>query len=343
VRFMSNDGLGLTAEQESLGRSVRDFFQKRCTAERVRKSEDDGGIDAELWAGLETMGLPTVPSAAGQSGDAATLVDLVLVAEQRGRCLAPVPLVESTVAARLATRADLTEPVWSTIALHPAHGGRVRWVPWIGVAPAMFTLDGRRLLWSRLDDDHRDRPNEANLGGMGVGHGRPREDAVEISGGDRAVAMHHRALQEWKVLTAASLVGLANTAFETALDYVETRKAFGITIGSFQSVAHRFADGVVELDGARLLVFEAAGALDQELPEAGTLAAAAYVYASEVAARVTAVALHVHGGVGYTREHDIQLYFRRARAWPLVLGDPRSQYQQIADALLGDRELVLGH
>jgi alkylation response protein AidB-like acyl-CoA dehydrogenase len=130
---------------------------------------------------------------------------------------------------------------------------------------------------------------------------------------------------------------VAAEAHRIALAYVKERKAFGVPIGWFQTVAHRLADSITDLDGARFLVHKAAWAVDQKDETGPRLVSMAYVFAAELAERVTAEALHFHGGIGYTMEHDIQLYFRRAKCWPLALGDPRNEMSVLSTRLLGPR------
>ena len=91
-------------------------------------------------------------------------------------------------------------------------------------------------------------------------------------------------------------------------------------IGSFQAIQHTLADVSVALDGAQLLVRKAAWALDTGNADAATLAAYAFLFAAEHAQRATERVLHFHGGYGFMQEYDIQLFYRRAKGWPLVLG-----------------------
>jgi alkylation response protein AidB-like acyl-CoA dehydrogenase len=106
-----------------------------------------------------------------------------------------------------------------------------------------------------------------------------------------------------------------------------------VLIANFQTIQHRLADNVTALDGGRLLAYEAAWAADGGLPNAGTLATMAFLFASEAAFKTASESLHFHGGYGYTLEYDIQLFFRRAKAWPLVAGDPRAEYVALAHRL----------
>ena len=149
-------------------------------------------------------------------------------------------------------------------------------------------------------------------------------------------------LARWKVLTAASLVGIASMALELAVGYVKERHQFGVPIGSFQAVQHGLADLPGSIDGARLLTHEAAAAVDRggvgscdiaynQFDDPLALASMAFLFAADVAAHVTDRSLHFHGGYGFAEEYDIQLYYRRARGWALILGEPAAEYLDLAD------------
>jgi alkylation response protein AidB-like acyl-CoA dehydrogenase len=140
------------------------------------------------------------------------------------------------------------------------------------------------------------------------------------------------------VLTGAALVGLGTKALEMGIDYAMQRHAFGVLIATFQTIQHRLADNATALDGARLLAYKAAWAADEELPTAATLATMSFLFAAETAFKTASESLHFHGGYGYTLEYDIQLYFRRAKAWPLLLGDPRAEYSRLAHRLFDAQE-----
>jgi alkylation response protein AidB-like acyl-CoA dehydrogenase len=160
--------------------------------------------------------------------------------------------------------------------------------------------------------------------------------------GDRAT--FEAALDEWRILTAAALVGIAAAALDHALAYVLERQQFGRPIAAFQAIQHGLADFPALIDGGRLLVHKAAWAADHglhghldvgdnDITDVGALSRMAFVHAAEAAAVTTDRSLHYHGGYGFSREYDIQLYFRRARGWANVLGDPAHQRQELADLL----------
>jgi alkylation response protein AidB-like acyl-CoA dehydrogenase len=131
------------------------------------------------------------------------------------------------------------------------------------------------------------------------------------------------------------MVGVAERSIDIALEYVKIRTAFGTLIGSFQTVSHRLADSVVDIDGARLLAYKAAWTTDHDAENAPAIASMAFIFASEVARQCSGHSLHFHGGIGYTMEHDIQLYYRRAKAWPLAYTSSEREYQHLADLLHG--------
>jgi alkylation response protein AidB-like acyl-CoA dehydrogenase len=140
----------------------------------------------------------------------------------------------------------------------------------------------------------------------------------------------------WRALTGAALVGLGRRALDIGLAYVLEREAFGVLIGSFQTIQHRLADDDTALEGARLLAYKSAWAQDVGHPQAPELATMAFLFAAETAFRTASDSLHFHGGYGYALEYDIQLYFRRAKAWALAAGDPRAAYASLAHELFDD-------
>jgi alkylation response protein AidB-like acyl-CoA dehydrogenase len=126
-------------------------------------------------------------------------------------------------------------------------------------------------------------------------------------------------------------MAMMERALELTVAYVKERQAFGQPIGGFQGVAHRLADRATEVDGAQLLAREAGWAAAEDPQRGAELAAMAFGFAADTARDTTYYALHFHGGYGFMLEYDAQLYFRRARAWAGVLGEPRDAYRRVAD------------
>jgi alkylation response protein AidB-like acyl-CoA dehydrogenase len=334
--------LRLAPEQEQLVDAFAALYTKAASADQVRAAEPLG-FDLALWRRLHEMGVVTMAVDEAAGGWGASSLDLALVAEQQGRFVAPAPVIEAQVAARLlaaleragaatALDAALTGERLVTLALHPAHDGQARLVPAAAVADDAIVLERDRLLLVRLE---RGRTLVENLGSMPVADVTIPSDAEVLASGPRAVASFDAAIDDFLLLSAAALVGIGARALEIGVEYVKERKAWGVPIGSFQAIAHRLADSAAALDGARLLAYEAAWATTQEPTRAAELAAMAFAFAYEAARDATYRSLHFHGGYGFMMEYDVQLYYRRARAWANVYAEPRLVYRRVADRRYG--------
>jgi len=120
---------------------------------------------------------------------------------------------------------------------------------------------------------------------------------------------------------AAELLGVMDEAFERTLAYLKAREQFGVKIGTFQALRHRIVDAFCELELARSVVREATTALDEGRGDVARMASAAKARCSDAASLVTREALQMHGGIGMTDEEEIGLFFKRAKAAELTLGD----------------------
>ncbi len=338
--------LNLSDEQHEVVSAVRSFLADRCPPDVVRASEPDG-FDAGLWAALCEMAGPTIGVPGELGGGGASLLDLELVCEQIGGFLAPVPFIEGAVACRvLASSGDpgrrcldglIAEPATVvTCALRPAAQGTATLVPYGPVAAALVAMDAGDLVLVEGDGDGVAR---ANLGSSSLADRSLRGPGRSVlATGEIARAAFGRALDEWRTLMSGALVGLGEAALAIGVEYAKHRVQFGAPIGSYQSIARDLADAATLVDGARLLAREAAWARDDDGEQFAALASMAFLFATRAARRASNVALHVHGGYGFTLEYDIQLYYRRAQAWPLRLGDPRRGSADLADALFGPVE-----
>ena len=324
--------LRLSAEQQQLVDTFAGLYAKEASSDRVRAAEPLG-FDKALWEHLSDLGVVTmaVPDAAGGWG--ASLLDLALIAEQQGRFVAPAPVIETQVTARmLASVGAPDDGAMTTLALHPVVDGVARLVPAAAVAERAVVSAGADLIVVPLADDNRVAVE--NLGAMPVADVSVGDGKV-IAHGPGASAAWHRAIDEYAVLTAAAVVGMAARALELTTAYVADRQAWGKPIGSYQGVAHRLADAATAVDGARLLAYEAAWAADEEPERSAELAAMAFGFAAEAARDTTYWAVHLHGGYGFMLEFDVQLFYRRCRAWARVLAAPSTAYGWVADHRYG--------
>jgi alkylation response protein AidB-like acyl-CoA dehydrogenase len=331
----------LTEEQTELQASFGKLFDQHATIADLRRAEPVG-FSAELWRRLGEVGIPHLAAASATDGSPATLSQLVVVAEEYGRRLAPAPLLETLTAVRALDRAGAGVPASGivTFGLRPLKAdGSAPLLAAGAVADAAVALVGDEFVCGELAAASGDC-FVSNLGASPLGNRALGERRTVLASGERAREAYERALDDWKVLLSAALVGVAAEAHRMALAYVKERKAFGVPIGWFQTVAHRLADSINDLDGGRFLAHKAAWAVDEGDGKAARLASMAYAYTTSLSERVTAECLHFHGGIGYTLEHDIQLYFRRAKSWPLTLGDPRGELGVLSERILGPRRSI---
>jgi alkylation response protein AidB-like acyl-CoA dehydrogenase len=141
---------------------------------------------------------------------------------------------------------------------------------------------------------------------------------AELPGGWPVV---ERCLSVATVLQAAESVGAADLVFASTVDYTKKRVQFGRTIGSFQAIKHRLADLLMDLEGMRAAAHYAALALGDDLPDAAEAVATAGAYVDDTFAHLCGEALQLHGGIGFTWEHDVHLFVRRAKVNQVLYGD----------------------
>jgi alkylation response protein AidB-like acyl-CoA dehydrogenase len=140
-------------------------------------------------------------------------------------------------------------------------------------------------------------------------------------------------MQDAAVLLSAQAMGGAERALELTVEYAKERKQFDKPLGAFQAIAHYLADASTKVDGGKTLVYEAAWARSEGRP-AGALPAMAKLFACQTYRDVTAMCQQVWGGVGFTIEYDIQLFFRRAKQLQLSYWDTRELEERVAAAVL---------
>lgn len=328
--------LSLSSEQRQLVDAFTAMYARLASSGRVRAAEPLG-FDPDLWSSMMDSGVVEMAVDESRGGWGATTVDLALVAEQHGRAIAPAPLIEAQVAARLLAECgepgkDLLASALAgdqmvTFAPRGAGEDRLRLVPAGAIADAAIALLDDTLLLVPIPNGVRQVENLASMPVADIAVGN---NTVVLAEGPHAVALHSAALDYWLLLTALALVGIAARAVEIGADYARQRHAFGAPIGTFQAVSHPLADSATAVDGARLLGYKAACAFADEPDRAGELAAMAFVFAYETARDATRHSLHIHGGYGFGMEHDIQLYYRRARGWALVYAEPATMLDRVA-------------
>jgi alkylation response protein AidB-like acyl-CoA dehydrogenase len=365
--------LVLSEEQEELQTTVRRFLRERSPMRRVREVIDTPeGCDRALWARMaDDMGLQglTIPEDDGGAG--LGQVELSVVMEEMGGALTPSPFLASAVLAvnaLLATddheaRRDLLPgiaagTIIATLAV--AEGGA--WDPAAVTTRATldgsgWVLDGAKTLVpdgcladlvvvaARAGDElglfavGGDAPGLARTGlatldltrrlaRLELEHTPARRLVTE----DGAGALTH-ALDLAAVALAAEQLGGLQRCLDMSVEYARSRYQFGRAIGSFQAIKHLCADMHVAMELARSALRYAAWAADEAPDELPVAAAVARAACSEAYFQVAADTIQVHGGIGYTWEHDAHLHYRRAKSAELLFGGLASQRAGLADRL----------
>ncbi|OBJ99515.1 acyl-CoA dehydrogenase family protein [Mycolicibacterium fortuitum] len=325
----------LTEDHIDLQTAYRQFFKTHSDIETVRAAEPSG-FDKSLWERLCAMGATTMALPESVGGDGATLVDLSLVAEELGRSLAPVPWIDHVVAARLLARLgalDSEEILQGTqiVGLDPQQVAPTgtRLIPIGSIADHLLVRDGQDVV--KLEFSTRP-PRVDNIGKLPMAWVDPAaaDTRAVLASGPDALAEYQRALDEWRVLTAAALVGLVEETMTIAAEFAKSRYTLGVPIGTLQGISHPLANIAITVQSGRGLVRRAAWFLDNEPEERPELAPSAFVFMAEEAAKAATMAVHVQGGLGVSAEAAATAYLVRARGWALAGGDPGATAVHIA-------------
>jgi len=362
---------GFSEQQDLLRASARQFLERECPPDVVRRlSDDPQGDSADLWqkmAELGWMGL-VLPETYGGSG--LSFVDLTILMEEMGRVLLPAPFFSSVALGALTLLETGSDEQRQQMLPRLVRGEA-------NICVALLEADGRydpRGISMRASI----RGNRATLNGTKLfvtdaqasdyvicvartRRGRDPESGVSLflldmtspgitctpligmdqtrrlyelsfarvnvsleamlGGRDTAWPSLQQALDKATVALCAEMVGGAEKAMEMCVDYGKTRVQFGRQIGGFQAVKHKIADMKVRVENAKSVVYYAAWALDSDAPEASRAASMAKAYCSEMYTRVTADGVQVHGGIGFTWDHNMHLYFKRAKSSEVFLGN----------------------
>jgi alkylation response protein AidB-like acyl-CoA dehydrogenase len=323
--------LGLSADQEMMRDTFARFLSEQSSMARVRAAMPSG-FDKSLWAGLAGLGAFSlrVPESAGGMGSG--LLEAVILMEEVGRTLASGPIAESLIAARLLAVLDpgdeggllakvIAGDMVVSIAFQDLVLEPVQWVAGGAVAAAVIARAGDEIVLLSVADGAR--KIEQNLASTPIAElnfaSSERKVLARSEAGQQAFM---QALEEWKLMMAAALSGLAREAIRLAAAYACERSAFGQKIGTYQAVSHPLADLIVDVDGGKYLTWRTIRDIADRAPDAVAEISLSLWWNADTATRAVAQALHTFGGYGLTTEYDIHLYNLRAKAWPLVFGDP---------------------
>jgi alkylation response protein AidB-like acyl-CoA dehydrogenase len=361
----------LTDEQQAIRATARDFLAARYKSERIRAlTETENGFEQSDWDEMAELGWPGLALPEEWGGQGLGIVELAVLCEEMGYALAPSPLLSNTVvgiALSLCGSDDQRERFLRPLATGKLRGTPALWDAETAASVGSFSmeagsdgddvvLDGEKVLvmdaaaadfFLVATADGRRHIVERGATGVSIAPAvsidatRPlysvRFDGVRVAGENTLPASaedYFPVFFRACVALAAESTGVAQRAMEMAVAYAKDRQQFGRPIGSYQAVSHRCAQMLLETENARSAVYGAAWAADaapESLPLAASMAKA---YASDAGWRVPDASIQVHGGIGFTWEHDLHLFLKRGRANASTLGDAKWHRDRVADAVL---------
>jgi alkylation response protein AidB-like acyl-CoA dehydrogenase len=322
-------------DQHAIKRTAKELLAERFKMERVRELAEAGTYDDETWKELCELGWPGIFIGEEHGGQGLGTVELIILMEELGYALAPLPFLSNAAAGLVLDAAGSDEQ-------------KERWLPGIASGEARGTVgllknDGEAKLVPDADSaevilllGHE----SARIVERAQAEAKPVDtmDATRrfsrVRGGDAGEALEGDripGISRVAAALAAELTGIAQRAMEMAVEYARDRKQFGRPIGSYQAVSHRCAQMLLETEGARSASYYAAWCGDAEpdtLPLASCMAKA---YASDAGWRVCTSALQVHGGIGFTWEHDLHFFLKRAKVDALLYGSAREHRDAVAE------------
>ncbi len=363
--------LGLSEEQELLRNSAREFLEKECPEEHVRAmEEDDKGYSPALWKKMADLGWQGLMIPEEYGGVGFSFLDLCILVEEFGRALVPGPFIPNQVVVS-GLLMDGTEAQKKKYLPGIADGSAIhtyayteasgRWDTDGIQMKAEKSGDGWVLNGTKLfvpDANVADYISVIAKAGDGIGvFIVPRTDAgvsvtvlktiasdkqAEVVFKDVKVAAedyHAAGANTRRIVNMATnlensyLVGLAQKDFEIAVNYAKERVQFGRPIGSFQAIQHKAADMVTDVDGMRYITYKAAWATSENEDSQDMDTAMAKAWCSDASRRVVAHGQQIHGGIGFTKDYIIQLFFRRQKRAELFWGDADFHRERVAAML----------
>jgi alkylation response protein AidB-like acyl-CoA dehydrogenase len=360
-------------EQEELRKSVRRFLDEKSPVTEVRRlMETSEGYDPAVWSQMaEQLGLQGLVIPEAQGGSGYSFVELGVVFEEMGRNLICAPFF-STVALG-ANIAMIINDETSQNALNAIAGGAIatvafteangKWTEdgitttatktgdtWHLNGEKMFVLDGHTA--ALIAVAARTNKGVSVFGVRGDAAGLTRtalstmdqtRKQAKLTFENVECALMGEEGKGWEYLTkmldraavmqAAEQVGGAQKVLEMSVDYAKVRVQFGRPIGSFQAIKHKCADMLLEVESAKSAAYYAMWAAAEDNDELPVVASLAKAYCSDAYFHAAAENIQIHGGIGFTWEHDAHLYFKRAKTTELFLGDPTYHRELLAQRI----------
>ncbi len=323
-------------DQQAIKRTANEFLTARFKAERMRELAESKRYDEEAWKEMCQLGWAGIFIDEEHGGQGLGTVELSILMEELGYALAPVPFL-SNAAAGLVLQFSGTDEQKS------------RWLPGLASGELRGTVGHWRDGEARLvpDGDSADvivlvSPEQSFVVERVAADVEPFEamDAtrrfarVRCDGGDALAGDVLPGLDRACAALAAETVGVAQRAMEMAVSYARDRKQFDRPIGAYQAVSHRCAQMLLEVEGSRSAAYYAAWCADAEPETLGLAASMAKAYSSDAGWRVCTSSLQVHGGIGFTWEHDLHFLIKRAKTNALMFGSAGMHRERVAEMSL---------
>jgi alkylation response protein AidB-like acyl-CoA dehydrogenase len=343
----------LSDDQRALAEAARSLLDGLAGPAQVRAHVASGEpYDAKLWRSMAEQGWMGIDVPEDRGGLGLGFVEAAVLLEEVGRHAAPAPFLPTLLAIGALCNADGVPGVTAWVGRLLA-GDAVACVAWASRADDLRSEGG--LLFGRSDPVVAGPAADVavvwtpdavfcvDLQEVGQPGREPAMDvtqslgwlhfngtpALRLGGPDAATRLMDRAAVAW----SAELLGGASRVLEMASEYAKVRVQFGKPIGSFQAVKHRCADMVVDVEGMRSSTWYGAWCLAAGDPDASVAASAAKVWCGDAAKRVMASGLQVHGGIGFTWEHDLHLYLKRSQLAQVSFGDATYHRERLAGFL----------
>lgn len=343
---------GLSKEQTLLQDSIDSYLKRSAPLERVKRFVDDREKRAEdVWTGLRDLGVPGMLIEEKHGGIGLGLLDAALVAETLGSRVAPAPFVAAVVMAPIAIAQAGSEKQKSrwlpalaegrsiagaalSEAVSSRHDAPVQGNGSALSGRALFVLDFEADVYLVADQNRALYLVEAGAPGLKrralatIDNTRPVGElvfdnvAAELLPGSRDPEACARVIDAGRIVLAADTLGAAGQMLTLAVAYSKQRVQFGRVIGSFQAVKHMCAEMAAQLEPCRAMMWYAACAFDAIPDEARLTACHTKAHVAEVGTFVARTATEVHGGIGFTDELGLHLWFKRIGANRQLLGGP---------------------
>ena len=312
----------LSPDQREIKDVARELLTARSPMARVREAAEAAEYDGALWSELVQLGWPGIAVAEEHGGQGLGAVELAVLVEELGYACAATPFLSTATAAAVIQAAGTDEQ-------------RARWLPGLASGELIAGIGTRELAADAagaaivvvLDGDEAELIVSPETDDF-VSIDPTRRFATVVAG--EGAPLGPGAADRIRAAVSAEVVGVCQRALDMTLAYVMERRQFGVPVGSFQAVAHRCAEMLLHTESARSTAYYAAWAADadpQLLPEAAALAGAA---AADGGQSVTAGAIQMHGGIGFTWEADVHWLYKRAQLDAALLGGARRHRAALA-------------